>query len=70
MVAVLAAAVALSVPVAAAAGGPPVGPGGCNMLTASQTGLTQMMAGSQNGNGAANMLEVLARFSNLPFCGA
>jgi hypothetical protein len=29
-----------------------------------------MMAGSANGNGAANMLEMLARFSTKPFCGA
>jgi hypothetical protein len=40
------------------------------MLTASSTGLTQMMAGSANGNGAANMAQMLARFSNQPFCGA
>jgi hypothetical protein len=59
-----------SVPVAAADGGPPQGGGGCHMLTASSTGLTEMMAGSANGNGAANMLEMLARFSTKPFCGA
>lgn len=59
-----------SVPVAAADGAAPQGGGGCHMLTASSTGLTQMMAGSANGNGAANMLQMLARFSNQPFCGA
>lgn len=53
----------LIVPVATAAGGAPVGPGGCNMLAASNTGLTQMMAGSQHGNGQANMFEMLGRFS-------
>jgi hypothetical protein len=29
-----------------------------------------MMAGSANGNGAASMLQMLARFSTEPFCGA
>ena len=28
-----------------------------------------MMAGSSNGNGAANMVEMLSRFSPEPFCG-
>ena len=53
----------LIVPVATADAGTPVGPGGCNMLAASNTGLTQMMAGSQHGNGQANMFEMLGRFS-------
>jgi hypothetical protein len=43
--------------------GTPVGLGGCNMLAASDTGLTQMMAGSQHGPGQANMFEMLDRFS-------
>jgi hypothetical protein len=71
MVALVAATSALSsVPVAAADAGPPQGGGGCHMLTASSTGLTQMMAGSANGSGAPNMVQTLALFSNEPFCGA
>ena len=50
-------------PVATADAGAPVGPGGCNMLAASVTGLTQMMAGSQHGSGQTNMFEMLDRFS-------
>ena len=53
----------LIISVATADAGTPVGPGGCNMLAASETGLTQMMAGSQLGNGQANMFEMLDRFS-------
>jgi hypothetical protein len=53
----------LIVSVATAAAGTPVGPGGCNMLAASNTGLTQMMAGSQHGSGQTNMFEMLDRFS-------
>ena len=37
-------------------------PGGCNMLDASEPGLIQMMAGSQNGSGQANMFQMLALF--------
>jgi hypothetical protein len=33
------------------------------MLAASVPGLTQMMAGSQHGNGQTNMFEMLDRFS-------
>lgn len=51
----------LIVPAATADAGTPAGPGGCNMLAASDN--TQMMAGSQHGNGQANMLEMLGRFS-------
>jgi hypothetical protein len=51
----------LIVPVATADTGAPIGPGGCNMLAASER--TQMMVGSQNGNGQDNMLEMLGRFS-------
>jgi hypothetical protein len=50
----------LIVPVASA--DQPVGPGGCNMLAASTTGLTYMMAGSQNGSGQNKMFEMLAKF--------
>lgn len=62
---------AWSVPVAVADGGPPQGGGGCHMVSSpSSTGLSHMMAGSSNGNGAANMVEMLSRFSSVPFCGA
>ena len=60
---VAAASTLLIVPVATADAGTPVGPGGCNMLAASDTGLTQMMAGSQHGDGQANMFKMLDRFS-------
>lgn len=53
----------LIVLVATADAGTPVGPGGCNMLAASVTGLTQMMAGSQHGSGQNKMFEMLDRFS-------
>jgi hypothetical protein len=57
---------------AAAAGGPPQG-GGCHMVSSpSSTGLTQMMAGSAgstSGIGAKNMVDMLSRFSDEPFCG-
>jgi hypothetical protein len=52
-------------------GGPPQGGGGCHMVfSPSSTGLTNMMAGSAHGEGAANMANMLSRFSALPFCGA
>jgi hypothetical protein len=35
----------------------------------SAAGLDHMMAGSANGNGAANMIAMLSRFSPDPFCG-
>lgn len=54
----------------AAGGGPPQGGGGCHMVSSpSSTGLTQMMAGSANGEGQANMIDMLSRFSPDPFCG-
>ena len=60
-----------SVPMAVADGGPPQGGGGCHMVSSpTSTGLNHMMAGSSNGNGAANMVEMLSRFSSVPFCGA
>jgi hypothetical protein len=66
----LSALAAVAVPGATAAGGPPQG-GGCNMVyNPGRTGLTQMMLGSSHGEGAANMAEMLSRFSPLPFCGA
>lgn len=67
--AVVAATSVLAVP-AAAAGGPPQGGGGCNMVAnPSSTGLFHMMAGSSHGNGQANMIDMLSRFSPDPFCG-
>jgi hypothetical protein len=55
---------------AAAASGPPAGGGGCHMVASpGATGLEHMMAGSANGNGAANMITMLSRFSPDPFCG-
>lgn len=71
LVAVLGATGAWSVPMAVADGGPPQGGGGCHMVSSpSSTGLSHMMAGSSNGSGAANMAEMLGRFSPVPFCGA
>jgi hypothetical protein len=75
LLAILAAAGALSiVPMATGDTGTPIGPGGCNMLTPISTpspmGLDPMMAGSANGNGATNMLQMLGQFSSQPFCGA
>jgi hypothetical protein len=61
----------VAIPVASAAAGPPQQGGGCHMVfSPSPTGLTNMMAGSANGEGAANMAAMLSRFSSLPFCGA
>jgi len=55
---------------AAVASGPPEGGGGCHMVASpSATGLQQMMSGSANGSGAANMITMLSRFSPDPFCG-
>ena len=63
-------AVSVSVVPAPAASGPPAGGGGCHMVASpSATGLDHMMAGSANGNGAANMITMLSRFSPDPFCG-
>jgi hypothetical protein len=61
---------AFAIPTATAAG-PPQGGGGCHMVaSASSTGLDHMMAGSGNGQGAGNMVDMLSRFSPEPFCGA
>ena len=60
---------AFTVPVASAVG-PPQSGGGCHMVASpSSTGLDHMMAGSVNGQGAGNMVDMLSRFSNEPFCG-
>jgi hypothetical protein len=54
----------------AAAAGPPQGGGGCHMVASpTSTGLAHMMLGSANGQGAANMVAMLGRFSSAPFCG-
>jgi hypothetical protein len=55
------AAVSVAVPVATAAG-PPPGGGGCHMVS-SPSPSTNMMDGSAHGAGAANMAEMLSRFS-------
>ncbi len=64
--AVMAATSAFAIPAAAA--GPPVGGGGCHMVT-SPSSTFHMMAGSAHGAGAANMAATLSRFSPEPFCG-
>jgi hypothetical protein len=62
---------ALAIPAGAAGGGPPQGGGGCHMVSSpSPTGLANMMDGSAHGQGAANMADMLSRFSSQPFCGA
>jgi hypothetical protein len=66
---VFAAASLFAIP-AATAGGPPQGGGGCNMVeNPSSSGLSHMMAGSSNGDGQGNMIDMLSRFSPDPFCG-
>jgi hypothetical protein len=68
--AVVTAASVVGIPAATAAAGPPDGGGGCHMVASpSSTGLSHMMAGSAQGNGAANMVSMLRRFSPDPFCG-
>ena len=59
-----------AVPVATAAG-PPQGGGGCHMVSSPGTsGLNHMMAGAANGEGQANMIEMLLRFyPDALFCG-
>jgi len=55
---------------AATAAGPPQGGGGCHMVSSpSSSGLEHMMAGAANGEGQANMIDMLSRFSPEPFCG-
>jgi hypothetical protein len=69
LAAVTTAASAFAVPVAMAAG-PPQGGGGCHMVSSpSSSGLEHMMAGAANGEGQANMIDMLSRFSPEPFCG-
>jgi hypothetical protein len=68
---------AVAIPVAGADTGPPQQGGGCNMVfgplmhSPDSRGLDNMMAGSAgsaNGIGAANMADMLSRFSTLQFC--
>jgi hypothetical protein len=68
--AVATAASVFGIPAALAGEGPPQGGGGCHMVASPTfTGLFHMMAGSANGEGAGNMVEMLSRFSPDPFCG-
>lgn len=68
--ALLTAAIVFAVPAATAAG-PPQGGGGCHMVSSpSFGGLNHMMAGAANGEGQANMIEMLLRFyPDALFCG-
>jgi hypothetical protein len=68
--ALLTAAIVFAVPAATAAG-PPQGGGGCHMVSSPSTsGLNHMMAGAANGQGQANMIEMLLRFyPDALFCG-
>ena len=70
LAAVVTAASVFAIPVATAAG-PPQGGGGCHMvLSPSSSGLEHMMAGAANGEGQANMIEMLLRFyPDALFCG-
>ena len=70
MTVALASGTVVAIPVAGATGPPQQG-GGCHMVfSPSSAGLTNMMAGSAHGEGAANMSDMLSRFSTLEFCGA
>lgn len=69
----LASGVLVAIPVAGADPGPPQQGGGCNMVfgpaghSPNSSGLTNMMSGSggsANGVGAANMQDMLSRFSS------
>jgi hypothetical protein len=61
----------------AAAGGPPQGGGGCNMVfgpafhspNSSWLNMMAGSAGSTNGIGAENMVDMQSRFSDESFCG-
>ena len=74
MTVALATAGVVAIPEAGAGSGPPQQGGGCNMVfgpgfhSPNSSGLTNMMAGSANGEGAANMQGMLSRFSTLQFC--
>jgi hypothetical protein len=77
MTVALASAAVVAIPVAGADTGPPQQGGGCNMVfgpafhSPNSSGLDNMMAGSAgsaNGVGAANMQDMLSRFSPYAFC--
>lgn len=69
VLAVVTAASVSAVPLVTAAG-PPQGGGGCHMVSSpSPSGLEHMMAGAAHGQGQANMIDMLSRFSPEPFCG-
>ena len=77
MTVALASAAVVAIPVAGADPGPPQQGGGCNMVfgpafhSPNSNGLDNMMAGSggsANGVGAANMQDMLSRFSLYTFC--
>ena len=69
MTGALASAGGVGIPVAGANTGPPQQGGGCNMVfgpalhSPNSSGLDNMMTGSANGEGAANMQDMLSRFS-------
>jgi hypothetical protein len=76
MMVALATGAVVAIPVAGADPGPPQQGGGCNMVfgpafhSPNSSGLDNMMAGSAasaNGAGAANMADMLSRFSTLQF---
>jgi hypothetical protein len=78
MTVALATGAAVAIPVAGADAGPPQQGGGCNMVfgpafhSPNSSGLDNMMDGSggsaNGGVGAANMADMLSRFSTLTFC--
>jgi hypothetical protein len=64
---------AVAIPMAGADPGPPQQGGGCNMVFgpffhSPNSNWLNMMAGSANGDGAANMADMQTRFSDLQFC--
>jgi hypothetical protein len=60
----------VAIPVGGADPGPPQQGGGCNMVfgpafhSPNSSGLTNMMAGSANGEGAGYMQDMLSRFTS------
>jgi hypothetical protein len=69
MMVALATGAVVAIPVAGADAGPPQQGGGCNMVfgpafySPNSSGLDNMMTGSAHGEGAANMVDMLGRFS-------
>jgi hypothetical protein len=63
----------VAIPVAGADTGPPQQGGGCNMVFgpafhSPNSNWLNMISGSANGDGAANMADMQTRFSDLQFC--